>query len=115
MAAGGLSATYLVFLHHVEDRASNYLPGFADDGVDGNELGDHVADYVLRYADGSEHVHPIRRRFAIQQARIGWGASPSPRCPSTPIACSPRPPRTWRRAVVPGGLRPGRDTARLRP
>ncbi len=39
-------------------------------------MGDHVADYVLRYADGSEHVQPIRRRFAIQQARIGWGASP---------------------------------------
>ena len=76
VAAGRLAASYLVFLHHVEDRASSYLPGFADDGVDGNELGDHVADYVLRYADGSEHVHPIRRRFAIQQARIGWGASP---------------------------------------
>ncbi len=74
--AGGLQATYLVFLHHVEDRASNYLTGFADDGVDGNELGDHAADYVLRYAGGSAHVHPIRRRFAIQQARIGWGASP---------------------------------------
>ena len=74
--AGGLRATYLVFLHHVEDRASNYLTGFADDGVDGNELGDHAADYVLRYADGSEYAHPIRRRFAIQQARIGWGASP---------------------------------------
>ena len=74
--AGGLQATYLVFLHHLEDRASNYLTGFADDGVDGNELGDHAADYVLRYAGGTEHVHPIRRRFAIQQARIGWGASP---------------------------------------
>ena len=74
--AGGLQATYLVFLHHLEDRVSNYLTGFADDGVDGNELGDHAADYVLRYAGGSEYVHPIRRRFAIQQARIGWGASP---------------------------------------
>ena len=76
VSAGGRPARYLVFLHQVEDRASNYLTGFADSGVDGNELGDHVADYVLRYTDGSEHVHPLRRRFAIQQARIGWGASP---------------------------------------
>ena len=75
VSVGERPARYLVFLHQVEDRASNYLTGFADTGVDGNELGDHVADYVLRYADGSEHVHPIRRRFAIQQARIGWGAS----------------------------------------
>ena len=73
---GGLSARYLIFVHYVADRASSYLPGFADADCDGNELGDHVADYVLRYADGTEYAHPIRRRFAIQQARIGWGASP---------------------------------------
>ena len=76
VTVGGVTARYLVFVHYVADRASNYLPGFADSDADGNELGDHVADYVLRYADGTEHVHPIRRRFAIQQARIGWGASP---------------------------------------
>ena len=82
--AGGLAAAYLVFLHHVEDRASDYLTGFADDAMDGNELGSHAADYVLRYADGSEHVHPIRRRFAIQQASIGWGASPFAAVPMYP-------------------------------
>ena len=76
VAARGLTARYLVFVHYVADRASNYMPGFADSDADGNELGDHVADYVLRYADGTEHVHAIRRRFAIQQAHIGWGASP---------------------------------------
>ena len=76
VAAGGLTARYLVFVHYVADRASNYLSGIADSDADGNELGDHVADYVLRYADGTEHVRAIRRRFAIQQARIGWGASP---------------------------------------
>ena len=76
VAAGGVTARYLVFVHCVADRASNYLSGFADSDADGNELGDHVADYVLRYADGNELAHPIRRRFAIQQARIGWGASP---------------------------------------
>ena len=76
VAAGGLTARYLIFIHYVADRPSNYLAGFAEADRDGNELGDHVADYVLRYADGTEYAHPIRRRFAIQQARIGWGASP---------------------------------------
>ena len=76
VVTGGLTARYLVFVHYVADRPSNYLPGFADTDRDGNDLGDHVADYVLRHGDGSEHVHPIRRRFAMPQARIGWGASP---------------------------------------
>lgn len=68
-------ATYLLFLHVVEDRVSNYQTGLADFATDGNELGDLVADYTLDYADGTEQTTPILRRFAIQQSRIGWGAS----------------------------------------
>ena len=68
-------ACYLLFLHVAEDRPSVYLPGFADDDVDGNDLGDHLADYEIRYRDGDRHVQPILRRFAVQQARIKWGAS----------------------------------------
>jgi hypothetical protein len=68
-------ATYLLFLHLVEERVTNYLDGFADDVIDGNELGQLVADYTLEYADGNSHVTPILRRFAIQQANIRWGAS----------------------------------------
>ncbi len=70
-----LTATYLIFLHAVEDRVTNYWPGLADFSVDGNELGDLVADYTLEYADGSVETAPILRRFAIQQSRIAWGAS----------------------------------------
>ncbi len=73
---GNLQASYLLFLHAVEDRVTNYLDNLADTDVDGNELGDHVADYVLEYADGSIHEQPILRRFAIQQSHIRWGASP---------------------------------------
>ena len=73
---GQVYATYLLFLHVVETRASNYQAGFADDRVDGNELGDLVADYTLDYADGSQANTPILRRFAIQQRHIRWGASP---------------------------------------
>ncbi|MBX3050195.1 MAG: CehA/McbA family metallohydrolase [Caldilineaceae bacterium] len=69
-------ATWLIFLHAAEDRPTNYLDDFADSDVDGNELGEHVADYTLEYADGTRHETPILRRFAIQQSRIGWGASP---------------------------------------
>ncbi len=72
---GNQLATYLLFLHAVEDRVSNYQSGLADFAVDGNELGDLVADYTIEYEDGSSEITPILRRFAIQQSRIGWGAS----------------------------------------
>ena len=72
---GGAKATYLLFLHAVEDRVSRYQEGLADFATDGNELGDHVSDYALEYADSETHATRILRRFAIQQAHISWGAS----------------------------------------
>jgi len=80
---GGAQASYLLFLHAVVDRPTNYQDNFADTDVDGNELGDHVADYSLEYADGAIHETPILRRFAIQQSRIRWGASPFLAVPAT--------------------------------
>ncbi len=77
-------ATWLIFLHAAEDKPTNYRRDFADSDVDGNELGDHVADYILEYADGSIHETPILRRFAIQQGRIRWGASPFLAVPALP-------------------------------
>jgi len=35
--------------------------------------GEHLADYVLVYADGSEHRQPIRRRFEVNEAALIWG------------------------------------------
>lgn len=35
--------------------------------------GEHLADYILRYADGSEYRQPIRRRFEISEPTNGWG------------------------------------------
>ncbi len=78
-----LTATYLIFLHAVEDRVTNYWPDLADFAVDGNELGDLVADYTLEYAGGTVETAPILRRFAIQQSRIGWGASAFAAIPAT--------------------------------
>jgi hypothetical protein len=70
---GDVTASYLVFLHAVEDQRSPETPEWSNDG---NPVGDHVSDYVLEYADGSTAVVAIRRRFAIQQTHIRWGASP---------------------------------------
>ena len=72
----GATATYVVILHVAEDRVTNYADGLADFQVDGNEIGHHVADYALRFADGTEVAQSIHRRFAVQQARYQWGASP---------------------------------------
>ncbi len=35
--------------------------------------GEHLADYVLAYADGSEHRQAIRRRFEVNEAVAEWG------------------------------------------
>ena len=79
-----LQATYLVFAHIAEDKPQERAPDLTDvelaaqfpSALTGNELGGLVAEYQLEYVDGGVESIPIRRRFAIQQARIGWGASP---------------------------------------
>jgi hypothetical protein len=76
------TATYIVFLHAVEDRVTNYAQGLADFQADGNQMGNRVSDYRIRYADGSEIDHAILRRFAVQQGFIHWGASPFASVPS---------------------------------
>lgn len=81
--AGDRLASYLVFAHIVEDRALELPADLADfrgrqhaaGARHGNDLGDLVAEYQLHYADGNSESVPIRRRFAIQQAHIEWGAS----------------------------------------
>ena len=83
MATGDLRASYIVFAHIVEDRRLE-LPADLKDfqgrqhregATPGNELGDLAAEYQLHYADGSVSAIPIRRRFAIQQPHVEWGAS----------------------------------------
>ncbi len=83
VATGDRRATYIIFAHIVEERDES-LPQDLRDGhgrlypqaaKPGNALGDLVAEYQLVYSDGESAAIPIRRRFAIQQARIDWGAS----------------------------------------
>jgi hypothetical protein len=89
-------ASYLVFLHAVEDRPVPEPSGFAPIGPaplagrnDGNELGRHVSDYILVYGDGTVAVTPVLRRFAIQQRHITWGPSPFAAVPAQgPYVCT---------------------------
>jgi hypothetical protein len=85
---GDVTASYLIFLHAVEDQRSPETPGWANDG---NAVGDHVSDYELDYADGSNEVIAIRRRFAIQQTHIRWGASPFEAVPAMGPSVTPTP------------------------
>ena len=83
IATGDLKASYLIFAHIVEEKSPGLPPDLQDydrgeewDGATpGNTLGVLVAEYELRYSDGACESIPIRRRFAIQQPRIIWGAS----------------------------------------
>ena len=83
IAAEGRRATYIVFAHIVEDRLLELPIDLKDfqswqhreGATPGNDLGDLVAEYQLVYEDGSSAKTPIRRRFAIQQPHIEWGAS----------------------------------------
>ncbi|TWI60983.1 hypothetical protein IQ16_07335 [Bradyrhizobium huanghuaihaiense] len=73
-------ASYVLFVQVAADRPSASPEGFGEIGpatlpVEGNPLGDRVATYGLRYADGSETDVPVLRRFAIQQNHISWSAS----------------------------------------
>ena len=86
-----IEATYLLFLHTAEDRESPLPADLADsrnaspleNPLTGNELGSLVSEYRLEYADGTAADVPIRRRFAIQQSRINWGASPFAALPAS--------------------------------
>ncbi len=39
-------------------------------------VGERLAEYTLRYADGTEHSQPIRLRFEINPFRVDWGSYP---------------------------------------
>jgi hypothetical protein len=56
------TATHLCVLH------------FCDIAKGPEAVGDHLADYVLRYADGSEHTQPVRLRFEVNPFGVPWGS-----------------------------------------
>ena len=85
---GGSRASYLVFVHVVED-ATDVGTGWARDDAHGDRLGGVVAEYELSYSDGSIRSVPIVRRFAIQQARCSWGSAPFACVPAAEVEVVP--------------------------
>ena len=37
------------------------------------KVGQELARMIVKYEDGSEHAHPIRRRFEVTSLRVPWG------------------------------------------
>jgi len=73
---GGARATYVIFIHAVEDATgSSALRSFGEE-ADGYMLGGLVSTYEFSFEDGSSASVPILRRFEIQQARYAWGSAP---------------------------------------
>ena len=74
--ATGLSvegtATHLVFAHVCDSRARTTVAGQSSDYVNPavTAPGEHLADYVIVYADGSEARVPVRRRFEVNQVNV---------------------------------------------
>lgn len=61
-------ARWLVFLHTSDLRPAGPGPARGE-----GQLGEHAADYVVVYADGSELRTPIRRRHQVGAFQRRWG------------------------------------------
>jgi len=71
---GRVKARWLVFLHTSdEDPLERNADGFVSPTPGHGRLGEHLADYVIRYADGSELRQEIRRRHQIGMFQRPWG------------------------------------------
>ena len=107
------SARWLVFLHTSDLRPAQPGPGGIISPMRGEgQLAEHAADYVIRYADGSEARAAIRRRHQIGafQPALGRELLRGRRAPQAPPAAAPATSRL--RPVV--GLEPDARRARGR-
>ena len=68
------TARWLVFMHTADQRPLDPGPGGLISPMRGEgHLGEHAADYVILYADGTEERLPIRRRHQLGAFRHRWG------------------------------------------
>ena len=69
-------AQWLVFLHTTDiEPLDADARGFVHASRGASRLAEHVADYVVVYADGTEVRQPIRRRHQIGMLQRLWGES----------------------------------------
>jgi len=98
----GASASHVVFAHFCDENASTTVAGQASDYLSPvvTAPGEHIADYVVVYDDGSEHRQTIRRRFEINQAQTRMQSGFSSRqhqAPSSIPKRGPYPNNAWGR------------------
>ena len=69
--AVGAAGSHLVFAHFCDEKASTTVAGQSADYLNPviTAPGEHLADYVVVFEDGSEHRQRIRRRFEINQVQ----------------------------------------------
>ncbi len=58
--------------------------------MEGDPVGRAVADWTLRFADGTEQVLPVRERLEIGILPVSWGQWPILTAPDQPEGMSPR-------------------------
>lgn len=63
------TASHVVFAHICDSRARDTVAGQTEDYAAAvvTAPGEHIADYVLVYEDGTTHSTPVRRRFEVNQ------------------------------------------------
>ena len=111
------AASYVVLAHLCDARARATVAGQTADypGPVVTAPGEHLADYVIEYTDGTEHRVPIRRRFEVSQTmtRMQNGFMCRPHYDLTPLPMrGPYPVDLWGRFQT--GVSygpPGRPTA----
>ena len=69
-----IKAQWIMFMHtsdlrEPDETADGFISPMRGEG----QLGEHAADYVVIYSDGTELRVPIRRRFEIGAVNRGWG------------------------------------------
>jgi hypothetical protein len=91
-------APWLVFMHtsdiRPQDRDSH---GFPTSKSGFGRLGEHAADYIVVYADGTEKRLPLRRRHEIGASRRNWGEN----CFQAVAHTKPRPMRAHHEQATP--------------
>lgn len=111
-------ASYLVIVHFCDSSHDPEGQAQPADYYVGQiaQPGEHLADYVLLYADGSEHRQPVRRRFEVNEAMVAWGQrafAARPHVESVALDWrGPYPAALWGRHQT--GVGPGPDGGPLR-
>ncbi len=65
------SGSHVTFVHFCDENASTTVAGQSSDYLNPvvTAPGEHIADYVVVFEDGSEHRQSVRRRFEINQVQ----------------------------------------------